>query len=247
MAIEIAKREMSKLMNCDVSDFDKKENVIIEGNSKNSIRMVSFGRNTVCNVDKSTYIWAMEFYHKIPSYRCFDLVQLDTLNSQLKQYGTRISSVGEYFIPNMKNIKRYKTDYQSVILKDKEIRGLHKFKDFPMALSYGNPEADVLAIVAYSGDVIMGVAACSNDFDSMYQIGVDVIPQFRNQGVAKHLVAELTYEVLKLGKLPFVGTSIGNIASKKLAQECGYVHAWIEMYSDTIEATNKYLDQKFQL
>ncbi len=247
MAIEIAKKELAKLLKCDIADFLQPVNKVISKNKDSAIRMVSFGTSTICSVNKGFFAWAEEFYMSLPSFRCFDNVQLDTLNSELKSYGHRIASVGEYFIPDMKRIRRYTSKFKIKTYYNEQIKELHKLDDFKMALSYGNPEADKIAVVAYDGGKIIAIAACSSDFENMYQIGVDVLEDYRNKGIAKHIVSELTYEILNLGKLPFVGSSIGNIASKKLAYECGFVHAWIELYSDTIGNTNKYLKQKYHI
>ena len=247
MAIEIAKKELANILKCDIDDFLNPVNKVISENKTRAIRMVSFGSSTICNVNKGLYRWAEEFYSDLPSFRCFDNVQLDTLNSELKSYGHRIASVGEYFIPDMKRIRRFTSKFKIKTYYNDQIEELHKLDGFKMALSYGSPESDQIAVVAYDDGKIVAIAACSNDFENMYQIGVDVLEEYRNKGIAKHIVSELTYEILNLGKLPFVGASIGNIASKKLAHECGFVHAWVELYSDTISNTNKYLKQKYHI
>ena len=39
-------------------------------------------------------------------------------------------------------------------------------------------ERDVLAVGAYDGDRLIGLAGCSADCETMWQIGVDVLPAF---------------------------------------------------------------------
>lgn len=76
---------------------------------------------------------------------------------------------------------------------------------------------------------IIGVAGASNDCDSMWQVGIDVIQNYRMMGVGTTLIKVLTDEIVKLGKVPFYGTSWSNIASKNNAIKSGYKPAWIEL------------------
>ena len=50
---------------------------------------------------------------------------------------------------------------------------------------------DVLGIGAYDRDNLVGFAACSADCDDMWQIGVDVLPEYRDirQGLMQHLAS----------------------------------------------------------
>jgi predicted GNAT family acetyltransferase len=69
----------------------------------------------------------------------------------------------------------------------------------------------------------------SNDSDTMWQIGIDVLPEYRKMGVATTLTKILTDEIVKQGKVPYYCTAWSNIASKCNAIKCGYKTAWVEM------------------
>ena len=55
-----------------------------------------------------------------------------------------------------------------------------------MALGYGSDisKKDVVAVTGYVDGNIAGVAGASNDCDTMWQIGIDVLPEYRKLGVA---------------------------------------------------------------
>lgn len=55
-----------------------------------------------------------------------------------------------------------------------------------MALGYDNEsdKKDVLVTVGYIDGKIAGVAGASNDSDTMWQIGIDVLPKYRRMRVA---------------------------------------------------------------
>ena len=63
----------------------------------------------------------------------------------------------------------------------------------------------------------------------MYQIGIDVLPRYRRQGIAAALTSRLALEVLKLGKVPFYCAAWCNVASVRNAIRSGFRPAWVEV------------------
>ena len=73
------------------------------------------------------------------------------------------------------------------------------------------------------------MAACSADCDNMYQIGIDVLPEYRRRGVASALTSALAKNILAAGKIPFYCAAWSNIRSVKNAIRCGFKPSWIEL------------------
>ena len=65
----------------------------------------------------------------------------------------------------------------------------------------------------------------------MWQIGIDVLPEYRGRGIGKTLVTLLKNEAEKRGALPYYGTSLSNLASWKIALGSGFAPAWVETES----------------
>lgn len=63
----------------------------------------------------------------------------------------------------------------------------------------------------------------------MWQIGIDVLPEYRGNRVASTLVSKLTDIIIGKGIVPYYGTSWSNIASIRTAASSGYQLAWVEM------------------
>lgn len=82
------------------------------------------------------------------------------------------------------------------------------------------------------------------DTDLLYQIGIDVLPQYRNNGIAVTLTSILTEEILKMGKIPYYGTCWANIASRKVARKCGYFPAWVEMNAISLEEAKGFVAEE---
>ena len=46
------------------------------------------------------------------------------------------------------------------------------------------PDMDVPGVGAYDNGRLVKLAACSADGDTMWQIGIDVLPKYRRKGIA---------------------------------------------------------------
>ena len=73
------------------------------------------------------------------------------------------------------------------------------------------------------------MAACSANCDTMWQIGVDVLPEYRRQGIASALTSRLAIEIMERGKVPFYCCAWSNIKSARNAIKSGFRPAWVEM------------------
>ena len=90
-------------------------------------------------------------------------------------------------------------------------------------------ELDILGAGAYDNGELIGLAGCSADCAEMYQIGVDVLPDYRRQGVAAALTSRLALEILSLEKVPFYCAAWCNLKSVPNAIKCGFRPAWVEL------------------
>jgi predicted GNAT family acetyltransferase len=90
---------------------------------------------------------------------------------------------------------------------------------------------DKIALVAYVDDKIVGIAACTDDCDSMWQIGIDVLPEFRGKNIASFLVNKLSHKIFEKGKIPYYCTAWSNISSRNTAIKAGFTPAWVEIAS----------------
>ena len=63
----------------------------------------------------------------------------------------------------------------------------------------------------------------------MWQIGVDVLAQYRRQGIASALTSGLAAEVLRRGIVPFYCCAWANIRSARNALKSGFRPAWAQL------------------
>ena len=63
----------------------------------------------------------------------------------------------------------------------------------------------------------------------MWQIGVDVLPEFRRKGIASALTGRLALEIIEREKVPFYCSAWSNVRSARNAVKSGFLPAWVEM------------------
>ena len=98
---------------------------------------------------------------------------------------------------------------------------------------------DKLAVGAFDNGKLVGLAGCSADCEMMYQIGVDVLPEYRKQGIASSITSRLALEIIKIGKVPFYCAAWSNIKSVRNAIKSGFKPAWVELTARDAEFVDK--------
>ena len=139
-----------------------------------------------------------------------------------------------YYLPDLTHIKPLESPDGLIyeMVEQKDIPPIYKIEGFRNALGYdiNHPRPDMLAVVTKTGGNIVGIAGTSADCEKMWQVGMDVLPKYRNHGLAAYIVNRLTLEILERGFVPYYGTSSANIASQRVAHRAGYYPAWCCAY-----------------
>lgn len=224
--------------NCNAADFYAEKNIIVESVINENARkylnlplpcnLISYGNNIVASIQEEYREIVTSYINKYPIEHCFETPNMHVLNDELQKYGLRICFMAEYFLPDVNCLKELKCDYELKILHKKDFADLYK-PEWGNALCEKRQELDVLGVAAYDGDKMIGLAACSADCDSMWQIGVDVLPEYRRKGIASALTSKLALEILKEGKVPFYCAAWSNLKSVRNAIKSGFRPAWIEL------------------
>ena len=117
-------------------------------------------------------------------------------------------------------------------MEQPDISELYAHKGFSYAIGNdsNHPRPDILAMTAMVDGRIAGIAGASDDCEMMWQVGIDVLPEYRNRGIAAVLTNKLAIEILKRGKIPNYAAATSNVASQRVARRAGYVLAWTGVY-----------------
>lgn len=137
-------------------------------------------------------------------------------------------------MPNIQDIRPLLCNYELKVLKPEQFSNLY-LKEWGNALCKKRKNLDVLAVGAFEKNKLIGLAGCSADCNTMWQIGVDVLPKYRRKGIASALTSRLACEILKNGKIPFYCAAWSNLKSVRNAIKSGFLPAWVEMTAKSKE------------
>lgn len=203
--------------------------------------LVSYGNNVVASAAEGCRAAVEEYLTRYEFYRCFETPALHWLDGQLKAVGQRVCFMGEYYLPDLDRLRALECGYELKLLGQRDFEELYR-PEWGNALCEKRRELDVLGVGAYDGGRLVGLAGCSADCASMWQIGVDVLPAYRRRGVASALTSSLALEILKRGKIPFYCSAWSNIRSVRNAVKSGFLPAWVEIAAKPKETVER-LDQ----
>ncbi len=237
--------------NCAPEDFLKTENVFTAANDDPRARvylprpveceLVSYGPNVVAQVSERTREAVTAYVDTYPAGHSFETPHLYVLNQALAPFGLAACYMAEFFLPDVTALRELACPYELRLLEPGDFAGLY-LPAWSNALCEQRKERDVLALGAYDGDALVGLAGCSADCDSMWQIGVDVLPEYRRRGVAAALTSRLALEIFARGKVPFYCAAWCNLRSVGNALKCGFRPAWVTVTArdmDHIAALNR--------
>ena len=223
---------------CSWRDFLKNENVVVYSKEDSRARryltlphvcnLISYGNNIVASIEEKYEGIVRAYIEKYPAVHCFETPNLHVLNEAFMGHGMQICFMAEYFLPDMNKITRLSCNYKIRVMKPTDFTKLY-IPEWSNALCEKRKELDILGVGAYDNDTLIGLAACSADCDSMWQIGVDVLPEYRRKGIASALTSNLAMEILQRDKVPFYCCAWSNLRSSRNAIKSGFVPSWIEM------------------
>jgi len=238
--LEIAKAQLALDYSCQASDFEKKENTIVENklmdgrrvydNDGCFLKILLFSGRTIVSASPMILPWCEEKLKDRDAAWLFEYPKLRAIDKKLQEFGHEIADIHHYYLPNpimsqvkpIAGVKWYEQEEISQFENDDRIEE---------AFAFDKNHPDVLGVAALDGDKIMGIAGASADSETMWQIGIDVFPEYRGRGIGTNLVTLLKNEVLKRGKIPFYGTVESHFHSQNIAINAGFFPVWAELYS----------------
>ena len=236
--LQIAMQQSAIDANCTADDFLRKENVITISVKHPSARkylklphvcnLISYGNNIVATVSEEFKTVVHDYISKYSAEHCFETPNLHVLNDAFQEKGYRVCFMAEYFLPDVDVIRELPCEFECKILHREDFVDLY-INQWSNALCEARKELDVLGVGAYDKGKLVGFAACSADCDTMWQIGIDVLPEYRRRGIASALTSKLAIEILQRGKVPFYCCAWSNIKSAGNAIKSGFRPAWVEM------------------
>ena len=246
--LRIAMEQSAYDSSCQPEDFLKAENVVNISATHPLARkylkqplscdLVSYGTNIVAQASEEIAPIVRQYIDRYPVEHCFETPNLHVLDEMLRPFGQRICFMAEYFLPDVDAVKELPCDYELRVLHQQDFAELY-LPQWSNALCEKRKHLDVLGVGAYDGEKLIGLAGCSADCEMMYQIGIDVLPEYRRKGIASALTSRLALEILALDKVPFYCAAWCNIKSVRNAIRSGFRPAWVAMTAQDAETVDR--------
>ena len=226
-------------LNCNADDFLLNKNKVVISKENADARrylklpfaanLVSYGNNIVASCSTDLCAIVKEYISSFVWYHCFETPNMHVLSQKLCPLGFDVCFMAEYWLPDVNKLfsetenGKNKNLFTTKILEPCDFQNLY-VGEWSNALCADRKNLDVLAVAAFDSNSqkLVGLAGCSADCDTMWQIGVDVLPGSRRKGIAATLTMELAKETLQRGKIPFYCCAWSNIVSARNAIKTGF-------------------------
>lgn len=202
--------------------------------------IVTVGAATVIMADKSLWPALREWSKDAQEpHWLFEFPRMQKLAEILSPHGYELTQTFHHYLPSRDFCPAQAPEGLTLQwLEQEDIQRFYPNEAWPNALqAKANPaRPDMLVLVAMDGDRPAAMAGASADSPSMWQIGIDVLPEYKSRGLGTLLVEGLAHEVECRGALPFYGTSLSNLHSQNIAWKCGFRPAWVGVSAKKKEA-----------
>ena len=226
---------------CEPKDFFATENLVRVSQPREGLPayheppqvcdLVSYGSNVVACCTEALAEPVASWLDSLDAvHDAFETPELYRLNELLAPVGARVQYQAEYFLPDVDAVFAAEPPcpFELRVLGPEDFRDLY-LPAWSNALCDKRPRLDVLGVGAYDGSTLVGLAGCSADCAYMWQIGIDVLPSHRRQGIATALTNRLARETFARGKVPFYCAAWSNVRSVRNALASGFKPAWVEV------------------
>jgi len=246
-ALNAVKTILAADFNCRQSEFEE-EGIFIHHSKElpgrrrfpfreKSLSIATMGRGVVvsCSIDRLG--WCDANLSQLSRNDIFTPSAVALMEEFVKKDGQTITGPDLKYICTRDVFKPFTPDKDIEITVTDDPKEIEQYQDerFPNSFSYPNNQILVIAVARRNGKIV-GQAGAQADADTLWQIGVDTLPEYRQKGIGKAMVSALTEYILQQRNTPYYSTIESNAASRALAASLGYQTAWIELYAREIKA-----------
>ena len=205
---------------------------------EHTLTVTSMGAGVVVAATSTWLPWATELFEGVSDADdAFSLRVLSEASRRVEACGLRLNGPYAYNITSERDwVNRSAPDGYVVEVGGAELLAGLDQADWPNAVAprrAAQGRRDAVAAIAMHGSHVVGVASASTDSDTLWQIGIDVHSDHRARGLGAALTSQVARGMLDEGRVPYYGSSINNIASRRTAQSAGFYPCWVSVFTTT--------------
>ncbi len=228
--LNVIKKYLANKFECNIADLDKKGLNVVKNKYDSKLKMLLFYDLILVSSSENMYDYVCEKLKDKNTYEVFEFPLI---------YGQSI-----YFVPNLNKITKQdeisKYDFK---LFDGNTGKINLSSGFENAITFENGKCiSNIAYCAYKEGKVIGVAGADRITDDIWEVGIEVLPEYRKAGLATILTKNLTLKILEKGKVPIWSASVSNIGSQAVAINSDYIPLWMETFGDIFEENYVFKD-----
>ena len=152
-----------------------------------------------------------------------------------------------HYVPNDNYINDVSVslNYECEYLFERDILSLVGLIGFENSLAFdenGSTSTKSVCIAKEKNKIIGAAGAAESSVNGVWEIGVDVMEEYRNARLGTYLVRGLTKELLARNVIPFYSASVTNIGSQMVASRCDYIPFWVDTFGTILDGSSVYND-----
>ncbi len=200
-----------------------------------SLAVTTMGAGVVISATPNWMNWVSELFRDVEPTTAFNLDLLSRASGKAEAHSYTLHEPHLYNVTSSRDLREVATPSGYTIeVGGEELLETLRFADWPNAISprasaQGRPVT--VAALALRNGAVTGVAAATADSDTLWQIGIDVRSDHRGEGLGAALTSSTAAAVLSRGRVPYYGTTIGNIASRRTALSAGFYPCWVSAFT----------------
>lgn len=155
----------------------------------------------------------------------FDLQNIQAFQAILIKNGYRLKEWGTFLLPQ-KIVNSEEEAFQFFYGDD--IKQFRNQKDFDQCFMYSKEDPDKLGVAYQINNKIIGMAGCNENGKYYCEIGINILPNYRKQGLATKLIQKLTAEIMRadMDRIPVARTEFSHTESLNAFINAGYKLGW---------------------
>lgn len=228
--IKVIKKYLSEKFECNIADLDKKGLNIIKNKQDSKLKMLLFYDLILVSSSENMYDYVCEKLKDKNTYEVFEFPLV---------YGQSI-----FYIPNLNKItKQDEVSKYEFKLFDGNTNEIDLSSGFENAITFEDGKCiSNIVYCAYEDGKVIGVAGADKVADDIWEVGIEVLPEYRKDGLATILTKNLTLKILEKGIVPIWSASVSNIGSQAVATNSEYIPLWMETFGDIFEKNYAFKD-----
>ena len=230
--IGIIKNYLSGKFDCDIEVLARSGlNIIKNEIDDYKIKMLLFYDLVLVSASENLYEIAKERLNGKNVYEIFEFPLV---------YGQSI-----YYIPDVDRLEMQDeiSDYKFRLF-DGNTSEIELSSGFENAITFDENGKCIsqIAYCAYDNGKIIGVAGADKVNENIWEVGIEILPEYRKSGLATILTKNLTMKILEKGIVPIWCASSTNIGSQAVASRSNYIPLWVESFGDIFDDNYVYKD-----